>query len=49
MIGKSGESETKRANLNISAELHNRFKSATAAQSLNMTNVIIEFIHNYVR
>ena len=35
-------------NLNVEVELHNRFKAATAAQGLNMTDVLLEFIQNYV-
>ena len=35
-------------NLNVEVELHNRFKSATAAQGLDMTTVLLEFIRNYV-
>jgi hypothetical protein len=32
----------KRLNVNISEELHRRFKSATAAQGLDMTDLILE-------
>jgi hypothetical protein len=35
-------------NLNVPLELHNAFKSTTAAQGLNMTDVLLEFIQNYV-
>jgi hypothetical protein len=35
-------------NLNVSVELHNSFKSVTAAQGQNMTNVLLEFIQKYV-
>ena len=38
----------KRVNINIPTELHNRFKAATAAQGLEMTTVLLEFIQNYV-
>jgi hypothetical protein len=38
----------KRLNVNISEELHRRFKSATAAQGLEMTDVILEWIQKYV-
>ena len=38
----------KRLNVNITEELHRRFKSATAAQGLEMTDVILEFIQKYV-
>ena len=35
-------------NLNVPIELHNSFKSVTAAQGQNMTDVLLEFIENYV-
>ncbi len=35
-------------NLNVPIELHNSFKAATAAQGLNMTDVLMEYIQNYV-
>ena len=35
-------------NLNVPVELHNAFKSTTAAQGQNMTDVLMEFIKNYV-
>jgi hypothetical protein len=35
-------------NLNVPIELHNSFKSVTAAQGANMTDVLLEFIQNYV-
>lgn len=38
----------KRMNLNVPVELHNGFKAATAAQGMNMTDVLMEFIKNYV-
>jgi hypothetical protein len=38
----------KRLNLNVPVELHNSFKSATAAQGQPMTDVLLEFIKNYV-
>ena len=38
----------KRLNVNISEELHRRFKSTTAAQGLEMTDVILEWIQKYV-
>ena len=38
----------KRLNVNISEELHRNFKSATAAQGLEMTDVLLEFIQKYV-
>ena len=35
-------------NLNVEAELHNAFKAATAASGVNMTDVLLEFIEQYV-
>ena len=35
-------------NLNVPIELHNNFKSVTASQGKNMTDVLLEFIQNYV-
>jgi predicted HicB family RNase H-like nuclease len=43
------ELETKRMNLNVELSLHNAFKTATAAQGKNMTDVLIEFIQRYVQ
>lgn len=38
----------KRLNVNISEELHRSFKVATAAQGLEMTDVLLDFIQKYV-
>jgi len=35
-------------NLNVPVELHNAFKSTTAAQGQNMTDVLLEYIQKYV-
>ncbi len=35
-------------NLNVPVELHNIFKSTTAAEGQNMTDVLLEFIQNYI-
>ncbi len=35
-------------NLNVPVELHNSFKAVTAAQGQNMTDVLMEFIKDYV-
>ena len=35
-------------NLNVEVELHNRFKSITAAQGLDMTTVLLKYIQSYV-
>jgi predicted HicB family RNase H-like nuclease len=42
------ETEVKRLNLNVPIELHNAFKVSTAAQGKNMTDILIEFIQQYV-
>jgi hypothetical protein len=48
-IGKAKkEPEVKRLNLNIPVELHNSFKSLTAARGERMTDVILQFIQEYV-
>ena len=47
-IGKVPEPQVKRMNLNVPVELHNSFKSVTAAQGQNMTDVLLEFIQQYV-
>jgi len=36
-------------NLNVDVDLHNAFKAATAAQGQNMTDVLLEFIEQYVQ
>lgn len=35
-------------NLNVPVDLHNRFKATTAARGLNMTDVLLEFIQDYI-
>jgi hypothetical protein len=35
-------------NLNVPVELHNAFKSVTAAQGSNMTDILLEYIRGYV-
>jgi hypothetical protein len=47
-IKKVKQPQVKRMNLNVPIELHNSFKAATAARGLNMTDVLMEFIQNYV-
>ena len=47
-IKKPEEPRLKRVNLNIPVELHNSFKAATAAQGLNMTDVLMQYIKDYV-
>ena len=38
----------KRVNINIPTDLHNAFKSTTAAQGVEMTVVLLDFIEKYV-
>ncbi len=40
--------KVKRMNLNVPLQLHNDFKSATAAQGENMTDVLMRYIKQYV-
>jgi hypothetical protein len=42
------EEEIKRLNVNLPISLHNSFKAATAARGENMTDILLEFIRNYV-
>ena len=35
-------------NLNVPIELHNSFKSVTASQGENMTDVLLAFIKSYI-
>lgn len=44
-ISKVKEQELKRMNLNVPLELHNSFKSVTASQGLNMTDVLLDIEH----
>jgi hypothetical protein len=47
-IKKAAGPQVKRMNLNVPIQLHNNFKLATAAQGVNMTDVLLEFIQNYI-
>ena len=47
-ISKPEEQKVKRMNLNVPVELHNSFKSTTAARGQNMTDVLLEFIESYI-
>ena len=40
--------EVKRLNMNVPRDLHDAFKAATAAEGKQMTDVLLEFIVNYV-
>jgi len=48
MTAKPERQRIKRMNLNVPVELHNGFKSATAAQGQPMTDVLLEFIKSYI-
>jgi hypothetical protein len=45
---KASEIKVKRMNLNVEVSLHNAFKAATAAQGVNMTDVLLDCIQQYV-
>ena len=47
-IKKTEGTGIKRVNINLEVDLHNAFKAATAAQGVDMTTVLMEFIQNYV-
>ena len=46
---KETEPKVKRMNINVEVSLHDAFKAATAAQGENMTDVLMQFIHEYVK
>jgi hypothetical protein len=46
---KEAETKIKRMNLNVEVDLHNAFKAATAAEGKNMTDVLLEFIQDYIK
>jgi len=45
----ANEPKVKRMNINIEASLHDAFKAATAAQGKNMTDVLLDYIVDYVK
>ena len=47
-IKKKEGTGVKRVNINVEVSLHNAFKAATAAQGVDMTTVLMEFIQQYV-
>lgn len=47
-IKKAEQPQVKRMNLNVPVDLHNSFKAVTAAQGLNMTDVLMKYIEEYV-
>lgn len=46
---KETEVKVKRMNLNVEVSLHDAFKAATAAQGKNMTDILLDFIQEYIR
>lgn len=46
---KETEPKVKRMNINVEVSLHDAFKAATAAQGENMTDVLMQFIEDYVK
>ena len=47
-IKKKEGTGLKRVNINLEVNLHNAFKAATAAQGVDMTTVLQQFIESYV-
>jgi hypothetical protein len=47
-VRRMAELKVKRMNINVEVSLHDAFKAATAAQGVNMTDILLEFIENYV-
>lgn len=43
------EVKIKRMNINVEVQLHDSFKAATAARGQNMTDVLLDFIADYVK
>ena len=43
------QEKLKRMNINVKAGLHDAFKAATAAKGVNMTDVLLNFIEDYVQ
>ena len=41
--------EVKRLNMNVPRDLHDAFKAASAAEGKQMTQVLMDFIEEYVR
>jgi hypothetical protein len=45
---KPNDPKVKRMNINVEVSLHDAFKAATAAKGENMTDVLMQFIQQYV-
>lgn len=43
------ELKVKRMNINVEVSLHDAFKAATAARGENMTDVLLDFIKDYIK
>lgn len=48
MVTKVAGEPVKRMNLNVPVDLHNSFKIATVIQGKDMTEVLIDYIRQYV-
>ncbi len=46
---KETELKVKRMNINVEVSLHDAFKSAAAARGENMTDILTQFITEYVK
>ena len=46
---KETELKVKRMNINVEVSLHDAFKSAVAARGENMTDILTQFITEYVK
>ncbi len=46
---KETDPKVKRMNINVEVSLHDAFKAATASQGENMTDVLLQFIQDYVK
>jgi hypothetical protein len=43
------EPKIKRMNINVEADVHAAFKAATAVRGENMTDVLMQFIQDYIK
>ncbi len=48
-VSGMAEPKVKRMNINVEMGLHDAFKAATAAKGVNMTDVLLDFIKDYVK
>jgi ParG protein len=47
-VSGMAEKKVKRMNINVEESLHDAFKAATASRGENMTDVLLQFIEQYV-